>query len=464
MTRVLVGNLLSSAMVTMTPAADPLFPKEFLFDGPGQLGAAFGALDANPEVVIDLSEGGIPNGDGAVVGASPGDILASSNPSVLIVDTPTDWTVELIGGSPTSPAFVQMYQDADLGFFANDHGGNDRTLAVGANSGSAIARAVLTRRAGTSHFVNGWVTNGGSATVGGAVRLYNRTTGRWLGVDGEWHATAQDLVTDATTDHVWLGVNAGAGVSFDIPSAVEMGGSEEAVLEYQLVVRDASGLAFFDDLVLDSAQPVDFMGVFNGHNVSPGLAPVWESSDDGVSWTNRATFTVAAHQFFARLDTPVVARFHRLAMTGAPVTPVFMSDLVLGLTQALEREPQDPIDKEYSEPGQQRLESPAGARRISNRGPYAPRRYTLRFRFATAAEEASVMALLVGQVRGGEQSILVLPAADLGPAGAVYGDLQAGAAVTHNMLSAFQPDNESREYYSDATFTVDEGVGFTMGG
>ena len=57
--------------------------------------------------------------------------------------------------------------------------------------------------------------------MGGAIRLYNRTTGRYLGTDGQWHATAQDLVTDATTDHVWLGIGFhAAGAPLNLREAI----------------------------------------------------------------------------------------------------------------------------------------------------------------------------------------------------------------------------------------------------
>ena len=460
-TKFVVGNLLDDATVTMTPAADPLFPVEFLRDGPGQMGARFGALDADPEVVIDLSSGGVPNGDGDVVGASPGAVIASSDPSVLAIETPSDW--ELVPSGESTPSKIQMLDDAGIGSLPNDHGGNDRCLGMTAGTGgSVIGRVLFTVPAGSTRFVHGWCANGVSASAGASIRLYNRTTGLYLGTDGAWHAAAQDLVADLTTNHVWLGVAAGAGKTFTVPTSEEMGGSENAVLEYRLIARDSSGYTFFDDLQLDAVQPADFMMVAGGHSIPSGLAPVWQSSDDATSWTTRATFTVRSHQFYALLAAPVTARYHRLKMTGTPTAKVWVSDLVLGLSQTLDREPQEPIEKEYVEIGQQRLQSPAGSRRIANRGPYPPRRYTLRFRFATAAEEAAVMEILIARVRGGERSVVVIPASDLGVGAAVYGDLQAGAVVTHSMAGAFQPDGESREYYSDATFIVEEGAGFTL--
>lgn len=460
-TRVLVGNLVADGIVTMTPAADPLFPETFLSDGPGQLGARFGALDANPEVKIDL--GAVEYGDGSGPVATVGDTIAISENDIPVPpDVPTDWSIEL-GTPASSGTYGHLYISDNTGAGGADHGGNGLSLVLAAvgTSGVLTAKLPLTKRAGTLCRITAWAQKLVSDTGAVAVRLYDRTRGLYLKNDATWTATPTDLLQAGTYDFVttWFGLSGGY-LDFAVATREEAA-SDTVQLELQLISTvSESTAARFDDLAIFEA--VDLMGVFNGHNITANLAPIWESSDDGSSWTNRATFAVARHQFLALLDAPIYARFHRLGMTGTPVAKIWLSDLVLGLTEALQREPQEPIDKEYSEPGQQRLESPAGSRRISNRGPYAPRRYTLRFRFATAAEEASVIGLLVGVIRGGENPVVVIPATDLGPAAAVYGDLQAGVTVTHSMLSSFQPDQESREFYSDATFVVDEGAGFTL--
>jgi hypothetical protein len=296
--------------------------------------------------------------------------------------------------------------------------------------------------------------NGGACSL----RIYSPTRGTYLTPAGEWDDTPTDLVAAGAYDAgaTWYGINSGDGVEFESEGYP----GQEIPLELQfLLTLGTSTQARFDDIVINPL--VDFMGVFNGHNIPPALIPKWESSDDGASWTERAAFTVGRHQFFARLEDPIYARFHRLKMTGTPLERIHISDLVVGLAQALEREPQEPLGIDYVEAGQVRLESPGGSTGISNRGPYPLRRVSMHFRFATAAEEAAVRAVLVDQVRGGATSVVVLPAGDF-PDLAVYGDLEAPLSMSHSMLAAHQPTSGLREYFSDATFNVREGAGFEI--
>jgi len=461
-TKVVVGNLLEDATVTMTPAADPLFPAEFLSDGPGQLGPRFSALDADPEIAADFGGNNqIPYIDGSP--ATAGQVIATCDPFETLdpefADTP--WSVVTVP-TPGSAAHVQVVDDGSAE--GPDHSGNGLSLFLtgGDPAGGSRAWVRFRLRAATPYKMGAWTQKGASDVGECSVRLYSPTFGTYLTPAGTWSASPTDLVAAGTYDAgaTWFGINAGAGVQFE----TEGEAGEEILLELQFHLDLGGGgtQGRFDDIVIVPA--VDFLGVFNGHNIRPALAPVWESSDDGSSWTNRATFTVGRHQFFALLDAPIFARFHRLKMTGTPAEKVYLSDLVLGLAEALEREPvtSTPIVKSYRELGQQRLETPAGSRRIANRGPYPPRTFELSFRFPTAAEEAAVMALLVDKVRGGAESVVIIPADDLGPAAAVYGDLGAGAQVSHNPALAFQPDDTKREYYSDVRFTVDEGAGFVL--
>lgn len=462
-TKVVVGNLLEDATITMTPAADPLFPAEFLHDGPGQLGARFGALDADPEIVVDL--GAVSHGDGLGTATAGQAIAVSENDIPIPPDVETDWSIAL-GSAPGHGNFAQLMVAADATFSdAPDHTPNGLSLyLVGAGiSGEATAKLPIRKRAGTACRVTAWAMKVTADTGVVAVRLYSRRTGKYLTSAGAWTGSVTNLLSAGTFDYLttWFGPSGGF-LDFVTESAEELG-SEFADLELQLytsLIESTPGR--FDDLSV--VEAADLMMVANGHNIPSALAPVWESSVDGITWTPRATFIVGRHQFFALLDAPISDRFHRLKMTGTPISKVYLSDLVLGLAEALEREPvtSTPIVKSYRELGQQRLETPAGSRRIANRGPYAPRTFELSFRFPTAAEEAAVMALLVDKVRGGAESVVVIPADDLGPAAAVYGDLGAGAQVSHNPALAFQPDDTKREYYSDVRFTVDEGAGFVL--
>lgn len=463
-TRLVIGNLLKDATVTMTPAADSNFPEAFLSDGPGQMGARFSSLAANPQIIADFwGNAQIPYIDGSP--ADSGDVIATNDPEETLDPEYADlpWTVEATPDAEAGTAHLQVIGDGSAE--SPDHSGNGFSLFVvgGDPAGGAIARVRFTLRAGAQYKMEAWAQKGNDDEGDAKLRLYSPETGNYLAVlgggDGFWASAPYDLVDAGTYDGgaTWYGIAAGSGVRF----TTEGFKGDTITLELQLLLTlGTSTQARFDGIVISPA--VDFMGIFGNHNIPTGLAPVWESSDDGTSWTNRATFDVARHQFWKRVESPVYARFHRLAMTGTPLAKVFLGDLVLGLADELEREPQDPIDVEFAEPGQQRLETPGGSRRIANRGPYPPRRLTMRFRFPTRAEQEAVKALLVDRIRGGAESVVVLPANDLGPSAAVYGDADAGWSVSHQMAGAFQPDGESREFYSDATFVVTEGAGFEM--
>lgn len=462
-TKIVVGNLLEDAAVTMVPAAEATLPSEHLFDGPGQLGARFGAVGSDPYVQIDLST--VEFWDGAT-GVDPSFYIATDDPGVAITDIipDTDWTVRPTSG--TGSSYLRSITDAGAG--SADHGGNDRSLNLATDADAAMAVLPYTLRAGARYKMEAWaqklVSNNGFVIV----RLYCRATRRWLDNTGAWASSASDLVFAGTYDSgaTWFGINSGAGIEFQAPTAAEVM-ANEVDLELQLheVRTGGSGpQGRFDDIAIYPA--VDIMAVANGHNIRAAHQPKWKTSDDGLTFsTTEATFTVERHQFCAVLDAPIYKRYHRLQMddtlaSQSPTEKVYLSELVLGATQALEREPQEPLQMDYIEAGQVRLETAGGSTGISNKGPYPLRRVSMRFRFATAAEEAAVRAVLVDNVRGGARSILVLPAGDFGTF--LYGDLEAGLSVSHSMLSARQPDVSKREYYSDATFNVREGAGFEI--
>lgn len=457
--RCVVGNLLDEASaVTMTPAADPLFPAEFLHDGPGQLGARFGSVAADSEVRISFASD-IPFGDGFETGAATGDVIASSD-GTLVEDIETDWEIEHHG---SVVAFLQLVHDSLLGFLPNDHGGNEFSLSIAtSDDAGATASIAVTARAGRTYFVNAWAVNGSSTLS--AVRLFNPATGLYLKADGAWAAGAQNLVADTSGDFVWLGVNVGAGVTFTMPDVDELG-AHEVALQFQLhsLAGGGGGVSFFDDLVFQALPLLDFVFIGGNHNIQAAAGPVLlQSSDDGSSWTTRATLTVARHQFWHRLAAPVTAAYWRILFDGTPTLKMWMGDVVLGLVQELDREPQDQIGIEYVETGQIRQESPGGSTRISNRGPYPQRRLNARLRFPSAAEEAAFRAIFVDRVRGGETPIVVIPAVDLEPL-ALYGDPEGPLSFTYAMLAGQQSGDPTRsEFYSDVSLSIREGAGFEI--
>lgn len=463
MLKALVGNLLAEpgAVVGMTPAADGLFPASFLTDGPGQLGARFGSLSADPRVDITLNA--VPNGDGSDPEAESGDRLVGEGGGETGALLESDWTT-------TDPEeSVLRVEMGDALFSAtNDHDGNGLSL-YGQSDADPVTFAVpMELRGGATYTMQAWAQK--ALTEHGEdapdvddgdvyVRLYDPDRARWLSAAGVWEASAQNLVTAPTFDTYveWGGINAGAGVEFAAP-----GQSGRVTLQLQLVLTNHTTAGRFDGITI--VPDVDFMGVFNGHNIPIGATVQWITADTAAfgSPTTRGTFTVAHHQFFLQLDDPISAAYHRLVVSGTPAEPYWMSDLVMGLLETFAREPQDGVSIEYEETGQIRQRTPGGSRRIQNRGPYPQRRLAMKFRFADAAEEAAFRAFVVDALRGGAESVVLIPAPDLVGL-AIYGDIEQPLRFQHSMRSGRQAAHQQQfDYYSDMELVVVEGAGFEI--
>jgi hypothetical protein len=454
----------------MTPAADPLFPASFLYDGPGQLGARFGSLAANPYVQVDLQ--GVSYGDGAGE-AAVGNIIAYAeavlNPA-LGTFVESDWVVET---SPTAAQDARLRVQDDTTMGSADHGGNDRSLYLVVDTeANATAKLAVTLRAGHGYKMTAWCmkaltedpadaanVNDGNVTV----RLYSPTIGKYLTPAGAWTSTPTDLVSAGAYDSgaTWYGISGGFVVFTTDPAEP----SADVVVEVQLRTTDEDTAGRFDDLAIISAT--DIMAVMNGHNISPALAPTWKTSDaaDFSGPTTRATFTATRHQFHALVEASFFARYHRLVMTGTPAEKVYLSDLVLGLSQTLPRTPMEKVDITYQETGQSRLATPGGTEHVSNRGPYPPRTLRLAHRFRTAAEEEAARAILIDGLRGGEVPALMMPSTLHFPDLAVYGRLEQAidfSMATHGKHLEDAADAAALEHYSDMTLTFREGAGFEI--
>lgn len=454
--KIAVRNLLKDAVVTMTPSAEPDLEEQYLSDGPGGLGAMFGSLAADPEVLISLGLD-ISFGNGLETGAATGDVLATSPGSTISgVDIVTPWEVD----SPPD-GFLQIFDDATLGFMANDHGGNGFTLGLGATTDPATAKLALVARAGATYTIKGWVANGTGASNAASIRLLDTVRNLYLKTDGTWDASPQDLVLDSTADHVWLGIAAGAGVAFTLPTAAEIGGLEDVDLELQLV-NGAVGFALFDDLSIQQTISADLMMVAGNHNFQSEAVLKWQTSDDGASWTDRATFTVLPFQFWALLDAPVTAPYHRLKMTGTPIAQHFAGELILGLTQVIPNGPEPELGISYEEKGQARLAGPAGVEYVSNRGPYPPRTISFSMTFRSAAETQTAIGILVDQLRGGRYEAVLIPEDEQLPWLAIFGRVPQPMEFRLSPRAGNLPSGDGQEHYARVSVVFVEGGGFQL--
>jgi hypothetical protein len=160
-TRLVVGNLLEDAEVTMTPAADSALPAAFLSDGPGQLGARFSDLSADPMAVADFGGNNlIPYIDGSP--AEGGDVIATDDPFATLDPEFRDgpWSVVSTPTPETGGANVQVVSDGSAE--SADHSGNGLSLFLkgGDPAGGAIARVPFALRGARRYKMGAWTQKG----------------------------------------------------------------------------------------------------------------------------------------------------------------------------------------------------------------------------------------------------------------------------------------------------------------
>lgn len=457
--KIAVRNLLKDAVVEMTPAAEPDLGEQYLSDGPGGLGAMFGDLTADPVVVADLSVD-ILGQDGSVEGANSGDTIAVSGAIGLSLET--DWSV-VTQSDADGNGYLSVADDAGIG--TADHGGNDRSLFMATDESIAIAKLSLTVHAGAAYRMGAWAMKLGDDLGQAGVRLYDPVSGTYLHTGGTWGSINYVLLAGTFDAGVtWFGVNSGAGVDFTAPGDL---GDADVTLELQLVLQNGgASQGRWDDISLSLLKAADLMMVAGNHNIPLSAAPVWKTSDDGVSWTTRATFTVAKGQFWAVLTSPVTARFHSFTVPGTPIVKYFLGELILAATQVFPRTAMEKLDVTYDEMGQARLAGPAGVEYVANRGPYPVRTLAMTNRLRIEAEEVTAREILIDGLRGGANECVVFPATKHFPRLAIFGRILQ--PITFTMATQGTPldDDDAEagalEHYSDLSWSVREGQGFEV--
>lgn len=453
--RIAVRNLLKDAVVTMTPAAEADLGEAYLSDGPGGLGGMFGSLAADPVIVADLSVD-ILGQDGSVEGAGSGDTIAVSGAIGLSLQT--DWTV-ITQSAADGNGYLSVVDDAAIG--TADHGGNDRSLFMATDESIAIAKLSLTVHAGAPYRMGAWSMKLGDNTGQAGVRLYDPVSGTYLHTGGTWGSINYVLLAGTfDSGATWFGINSGAGVDFTAPGDL---GDADVTLELQLVLQNGgASQGRWDDISLSLLKAADLMMVAGNHNLPLSAAPVWKTSDDGVSWTTRATFTVVKGQFWALLASPVTARFHSFTVPGTPIVKYFVGELILAATEVIPNGPEDPVSISYAEKGQARLASPAGTEYVSNRGPYPPRTVSFGMSFRDAAETQTAIGILVDELRGGRYECVILPETVQFPWLAIFGRVPEPMEFRLSPRSGDLPLGDGQEHYAAVSLTFFEGPGFEL--
>lgn len=430
--KVVVGNVLnddlaSSFATNNSFSAD--FGAAFAHDGPGKMAAAYAADAAPGDPIIDFGLN-------------------------LVRVAAINWTA-VVG---------TVADSAD-----QDHGADSSSLKVLVNV-AHIDSAELTVRSGYSYWLEGWGFGSGTGPEA-KISLYNPNTKHWWN-GSAWVSTIAYVLTGATAAS-WVGIGAGAGIRVDVEAQSEtLAPTTTVQVQLWRIGNATADPVYFDDIFL--YQGIDFVGLFGGNNVPPWVDVTWKTISSTGTPTAVGTFTKARNQFFLTAPAIVFGYEHviKFDIGGTTISPpIWFGDCVVGKTISLSKAPNDPIQIQHQWAGQARQEAPGGARYIANRGPAPVRTLTLNFRFINAAQEAEALQVWLEQVRGGEESVVVMPSTVKYPNLAIYGDLSASQGLSVSLVGGMQTGvvtgdmagtGSTQEHYSDMTLVVEEGAIFTM--
>lgn len=309
-------NLLENATtVTLSTAADSLFPATNLYDRNPASIFKFGSLTSDPTITFDLDQLGDTGGFETASGF------------------PVGWTEVNTGTSDVTRDTIIFDTGAASAKFTSSGGG-------GAGIASAI-KDITMRSNQRAHLY--WALAGDAGLGRQEIRVRNQQTGYFL-VDNSLPATvwdAGDNELDFVTGDTFQSEN---GV-FQVQDFTACGGATTTVrIELQNANNGTVGQA--DSLHMDPA--VNFCSI-HGHNIDTRNTVTVESSDDNSAWTVRGTFTVRKPSMYVSFST-IYARYWRVKFTGTNSTasgPIWIGELVLGDAQTLSTGPLYPMSVGY---------------------------------------------------------------------------------------------------------------------
>ena len=269
------ANVLSTARaVTVSPAADALYPASALYDGvPGKEGA-WAATAANDYVKADLDIA--TNGD--MEGTFPG----------------SGWS----NASTGTGATAQSNTYAKAGTYSG--------RVTGGASGEGIYRFTKVLRTGFRYRLSVWGRRTTSAT--GKVRVYNAETRRYLQTSGgTWSSGSADVATSSVSSFTEMTVN------FTVEGFYVCGSRDTVTIQIDLA-NSANEFYYFDEFRL--WPEIDFISV-HGHNADALMAPQFRSSTDDFSASDvlEATMTVRRPAFYSKLGSAITKRYVMLKFT-----------------------------------------------------------------------------------------------------------------------------------------------------
>jgi hypothetical protein len=296
----------TSAVPTMTPAADTGFPVGGVYDSASNIPAMFGSVAADSVITADLCPYADPSFETDV----------------------SEWAV-------TSGAMDQSNVEANSGTYSA------RMLAAGVAYRDVTARSGEVRQISAALF-------GGGAGVPSIVRIQCRETGNYLQAGGaSWAAASSDVLSRETAS--WATSTQAYTVE---PVSTTL--RDEVTLRIYLV-QTGAGTTYRDD-VLD-IPGTSWVSV-HGHNISPCIVPRLQWSDDNAAWTTFVSPTLRRLSFYGTAAA-AYHRYWRLKLEGTPVEAPWLGELVIGQVQTLTTAPDYPVQIEATFP-QTRNPTPQG--------------------------------------------------------------------------------------------------------
>jgi len=210
---------------------------------------------------------------------------------------------------------------------------------------------------------------------GSDTRLYilNLRTGHYYN-GSAWATTRAPAVS------VWGVGTPGYGIQTAITyqlESFEACGADAVTLRWE--IAGYADTAFVDDCL--DIPGVTFAGIF-GHNYGP-VSPLVRSSDDGSSWTTRATMTVKRPAFHSTFSI-IYAEYWRILLSGTNHEAPYTGEAVLGQYSTSTTAPMWGLPKTRNTPGL-RARGPSGRPHVYTYATDPPQDIDLTFSARTAA-------------------------------------------------------------------------------
>lgn len=375
--------------ITLSPAADPLFPTSKLYDRKTGRIFRFASIGTDGHVTVDINQA--PN---------PG----------FEISTLASWLEENGGSGATSE-----------GAGAEVHSGSKSLKCV---AGSGFASRYIRARAypgelwGASHWAR-TVTSGQ-----GVSRILNEDTGHYY-VGGAWQPAAGDASLQVATSY--------GSSPFTTLFQVEDWDTckQKPWVTLRFTLRASAGTACFDDVVF--APLVNFCSI-HGHNLGP-IAPELRSDDAAFAGagTKQADMIVRRPAFYSYLQAPVFAPQWRVRFVGTPLEPIYLGQLVLGYARTSPVAPAWGYSNDFEFP-QERQDSPGGETFVYGISDEAPVMLNMDFAPDGVTELVGVRDEIYKACKGGGWPLIVVPIEDE-PA-VHYGRVAPGLSVGRSFVAS----------------------------